>query len=224
MFRIKICGLTRPADAAVCAEAGADAIGLNFYSGSPRCLTMERAVELADAGGEPLLRVGVFVNATLDELAAAVQAARLDAVQLHGDEPPAAFAALPEGIRTVRAWRVGAEGLPPLAEYLETSEAHGRRPEAALVDAAAPGAYGGTGKRVDWGRVAEERPLLGSTPLILAGGLTPDNVAEAIAAVRPDGVDTASGVESAPGVKDAGAVRAFVAAAREAFDSLSKSS
>ena len=120
-------------------------------------------------------------------------------------------------MRIVRAHRCGRDGLAPLAKYLVDCRALGRVPDAVLIDADAAAEYGGTGQRADWARIASQRELLGELPLILAGGLTPDNVAAAIAAVRPDGVDVASGVESGPGRKDAELVRRFIAAARDAF-------
>ena len=125
-----------------------------------------------------------------------------------------------EGVPVVRARRMDERGVDPLALDLVGCEAAGRRPDAMLVDAAAAGAYGGTGKRVDWPELAGERAWLRPTPLILAGGLKPGNVAEAIRVVTPYGVDTASGVEHAPGKKDPELVRAFVAAARSAFDAM----
>lgn len=218
-LRIKVCGVTTPDDAAAVAATGADTIGLNFFAKSPRCVSLEQAREIADASGAAL-RVGVFVNHSAEQIAAAVQAARLDAIQLHGDEPLSLLGELPEGPPVIRAVRVGPEGLAPAARLLEEADRMGRAFAAVLVDAAAAGAYGGTGKAVDWARIARERRLLGGAPLILAGGLTPENVAEAIRQARPDGVDTASGVESSPGRKDAARAAQFVANAAEAFAAL----
>ena len=115
------------------------------------------------------------------------------------------------------AFRCGDDGLAPLARYLLAAKNSGRAPDAVLVDAATEGEFGGTGRRADWARIAQDRNLIGELPLVLAGGLTPQNVAAAIDAVRPDGVDVASGVESRPGVKDAELVEKFVAAARLAL-------
>lgn len=221
MFRIKICGVTRPEDALVAAEAGADAVGLNFFAKSPRYVSLERARVIATAvSGGPLL-VGVFVNATADEIARAAVAVPLGAIQLHGDEPAEFVARLPAGTPVIRAARIGAAGLAAAAAYRDACAAGGRPLAAVLLDASVKVAvgeevvYGGSGQRLDWPRVAAERGLLAGTPLVLAGGLTPVNVAEAIAVSRCDGVDTASGVESAPGVKDPQMVRAFVAAVRQ---------
>lgn len=214
MFRVKICGVTREADAVAVADAGADAIGLNFYERSPRRVTTAAAASISAAVGPAVLRVGVFVNAPAAEIERAVGDASLDAVQLHGDEPASLLADLPAGVPVVRASRVGEAGLAPIARQLAKAADAGRPYAAVLLDAAAPGnAYGGSGRVADWARIDAERSLLGSTPLILAGGLKPENVGEAIAAVRPSGVDTASGVELGPGEKDEEQVRRFVTAA-----------
>jgi phosphoribosylanthranilate isomerase len=221
MFRIKICGITRIEDAAVAAEAGADAIGLNFYAKSPRCVSLETAATIAQAvAGGPLV-VGVFVNASAAEIAQAVASVPLGAIQLHGDEQPEFVDELPPGVPVIRAARIGTAGLAEAAAYRDACVAAGRPLAAVLLDASVkvqPGeevVYGGSGHRLDWPRVAAERGVLASTPVILAGGLTPVNVAEAISVSRCDGVDTASGVESSPGVKDHEMVRSFVAAARQ---------
>jgi phosphoribosylanthranilate isomerase len=221
MFRIKICGITRIEDAVVANEAGADALGLNFYAKSPRCVSIDSAKMIAQAvAGGPLV-VGVFVNASAAEIAQAVASVPLGAIQLHGDEPAEFVTELPPGVPVIRAARIGAGGLSEAATYRDACQAAGRPLAAVLLDASvkvAPGeevVYGGSGHRLDWPQVAAERGVLASTPLILAGGLTPVNVAEAISVSRCDGVDTASGVESSPGVKDHEMVRAFVAAARQ---------
>lgn len=214
MFRVKICGVTREADALGAIAAGADAIGLNFYPKSPRCVPLVRAVEIAAATGADLLRVGVFVNATAEEIATTVEAGAINAIQLHGDEPTALLADLPAGVPVVRAVRMADTGLAPAARLVEEADRLGRPWAAVLVDAAgAPGVYGGTGQTADWERLASERGLVGDTPLVLAGGLGPSNVAEGLRATGADGVDTASGVEASPGVKDPTLVRGFVEAA-----------
>jgi phosphoribosylanthranilate isomerase len=218
MFRIKICGMTSVEDARAAAEAGADAIGLNFYPRSRRFVRPETAARIAAAVPRDVTKVGVFVNATAEEIRRIAELVGLDCVQLHGDEPPALVAQLPPQVAVVRAYRCTVDGLAPLAEYLAACPAHGRALDAVLVDADAGGDYGGTGQAADWSLVARERDALGGTPLVLAGGLTPENVSEAIAQVHPDGVDVASGVESRPGRKDAALVARFVAAAREALE------
>ncbi len=210
MFRVKICGITRPEDALAACEAGADAIGLNFYAKSSRCLPTERLVEMCEAA-EDVNVVGVFVNSPAAEINRLASSGPLDAIQLHGDESPEVLDDLLPEVPVIRALRMGEAGLRPAAEWIEAADRLGRPLAALLVDAAgAAGEYGGTGHTADWERIAEERHLLGETPLILAGGLTPKNVSQAIAATGADGVDTASGVESAPGIKETGLVEAFI--------------
>lgn len=220
MFRIKICGITNEADARAAVDAGADAIGINFFRKSRRFVETDGARGITSVVPAGVLKVGVFVNHAADEIVRIVDEAELDVVQLHGDEPPSLLAQLPRQVRIVRAHRCGPEGLAPLARYLHECRAIGRAADAVLVDADAGADYGGTGQLADWARIALERNLVSTTRLILAGGLTPDNVAAAIKAVRSDGVDVASGVENRPGYKDAMLVREFVAAARKAFAGL----
>jgi len=222
MFRIKICGVTNVADALAAADAGADAIGLNFYPQSPRFIDTPDALTIVSVVPPAVARVGVVVNKKIDALHQLLQelggnaAAGLTGIQLHGDEPPAFVAA----VRTkylIRARRFSEKGVAAIAADLEACDKLRRLPDAILVDAASPGQYGGSGTTISWSGLADYRRWLHNVPLILAGGLTPDNVAEAIRTVRPHGVDVASGVESSPGKKDHGKVRDFVAAAREAF-------
>ncbi len=197
---VKICGLVRPEDAESAAAAGADAIGINFWPGSKRYVaSLAQAREIAAAAGG-LTTVGVFVNASADEIERALEVVAL--AQLHGDESPA-FAAPFRG-RFVRAVRVrGPSSLAELAAFSCPFY---------LLDAFGEG-YGGQGRPFDWELA---RQAASACKIVLAGGLTPDNVAEAIAQVRPFGVDCASGVESAPGIKDARKIRRFVAEARGA--------
>lgn len=221
MFRIKVCGVTRVEDARAATGAGADAIGLNFYPLSKRRVPTDQVAAVSEAIGPGVSRVGVFVNASHDEIADATRVARLNAVQLHGDETPAFAAEIDASVRLIRAHRCDQAGLWPLAEWLRECERLGRRVDAVLVDAPGQdGVYGGTGERADWGLVARERELLGETPLVLAGGLTPENIAAAIDAVRPAGVDTASGVERDPGVKSLELMLSFAKAALSAFSAL----
>lgn len=199
--RVKICGITRLDDALACVEAGVDAVGFNFWPGSKRHVPLARAVDIATRLPAGVLRVGVFVRAAPDEVRAAVRAAGLTAVQLHGDEDPADYA------------DVGA----PLWQVL--------RIESALPESVSPGAaellldarvdgFGGGGRSFDWSVARGARRF--GLPFWLAGGLSPDNVGEAVRRASPVGVDVASGVESAPGVKDPARVRAFVAAVHAA--------
>ncbi|MEZ6112110.1 MAG: phosphoribosylanthranilate isomerase [Pirellulaceae bacterium] len=217
MFQIKICGITRVDDAVAAWQAGADAIGLNFYDRSPRCISAVQARSIGDAlPPGAVQRVGVFVNSSLDEIAAICDQANLDVIQLHGDELPSMIAELSQRLARpiIRAFRCRDDSLDEVDRYLEACEQAGRLPDAVLVDAYSPGEYGGTGKCVDWESLIRERPRLRGLPLILAGGLRPENVAEAIRAVQPSAVDTASGVELSAGIKDHAAVQRFVDAAR----------
>jgi len=216
MFRVKICGVTNLQDAVLAAAAGAEAIGLNFYPKSPRFVTADLARQIVDALPEGVVKVGLFVNAGREEVCRQFDELGLDLVQLHGDEPPEFLARL--GDRPViRAFRVGDDGLAPMIRYLAECRRLGSMPRLVLADARVKGLYGGSGEVADW-EALKRYPADGSLPpLVLAGGLTPENVGEAVRAVDPAAVDTASGVESSPGRKDPALVRRFVAAALEAL-------
>jgi phosphoribosylanthranilate isomerase len=187
--KVKICGVTDPANALAAVEMGADYLGLNFYRSSPRFVTVERAREIAEAvrGRVPL--VGVFVNAPAAEIAAIVERVGLDLVQLSGDEGP--DAAAPFAARAIKAFRTG--GLPDAGELAAWSEAWG-----VLIDAPHRALYGGTGEEWDYGATA----ALAGRRLFLAGGIGPDNARRAVEAARPYAIDVCSRVESAPGIKD----------------------
>jgi phosphoribosylanthranilate isomerase len=206
---VKICGITSPEDARLAVDAGADAIGLVFFSMSPRKTTLERAAEIVRSLPTTVRRVGVFVNETPEAMARAADAAGLDLLQLHGDEPPESLAGLARP--AIKAVRVG-RGFAHDEALRFAATASGL-----LVDTRLPGETqlpGGTGVPFDWSLVkglAERVPFL-----MLAGGLGPQNVAEAVRAVRPHAVDVSSGVEALPGRKDAEKLRAFVRAVREA--------
>ena len=200
MTRVKICGLTELGDAHQAVELGAWALGMIFWPESPRACSVEQA----EAIGAQLHRraelAGVFVNAPLDEVATMADVCRFSMLQLHGDEGPAYCqeAARRTGCRVIKAARVrDAAQVQALRAY--HTDFH-------LLDAHSPKAPGGTGESFDWELLADRRS---EVPLILAGGLTPDNVDEAIAAAHPFAVDVASGVESAPGIKDHGLMAAF---------------
>jgi phosphoribosylanthranilate isomerase len=220
MFRIKICGVTNSGDALAAIEAGADALGFNFYRSSKRFVELEQARRIADQVAGSALKVGVFVNHDAREIAEAVETVGLDCIQLHGDERPAFLAGLPADLPIVCAHRCGAQGLAPLASYLYECRELGRMPVAVLLDSDVGGAFGGTGNAADWSLIARDRAVLGDVRLILAGGLTPENVGQAIVAVRPAAVDVASGVELHTGNKDVSLMKKFVASAREGFNRL----
>ncbi len=218
-FQIKICGITSVVDARMVVEAGADAIGLNFYSKSPRAISLDAAHAVAEAIGDQACRVGVFVNASPETIHDYCKRVPLDAIQLHGDEPAGFRDKCPVHLPVIRALRIESEGLAPFSDFIHPWKSLSGilSPEAVLVDARTQSAYGGTGVVADWQRLIDHATHLEGLPLILAGGLTPENISEAIAKVRPAAVDTASGVESAPGKKDPQQVANFVAAAQRAF-------
>jgi phosphoribosylanthranilate isomerase len=204
---VKVCGITTPEDAVACVELGVDWLGLNFVPSSPRCIDVARAqairaaVDAVDAGRRGHVElVGVVADLPLAALRELRTDAGLDRLQLHGGEPPALVQALaPVAFKAVR-----------VGSAADVEEAEGYE-GLLLIDAKVAGALGGTGRTVDFSLVA---PLARRREVLLAGGLGPASVEAAVRAVRPWGVDVASGVERAPGVKDLGAVKAFVAAAR----------
>jgi len=202
--KVKICGITRVADALVAAEAGADLIGLMFYERSPRCVASSQAAEISRALPPHVLRVGVFVNPEPDEVFQAMQRCGLTMLQFHGHEPPEFCVQF--GLMTMKAFRVrDAASLDALPSYPT---------DAWLLDAWSPAALGGTGERFNWELALAAKAH--GRPIFLAGGLTPENVAAAVRQVQPFGVDVSSGVESAPGLKDTAKVRAFITAVKGA--------
>jgi len=210
MVRVKICGVTTPEDACLAAELGAHAIGLNFYPESPRSISPFAARNILRELPPLVSSVGIFVNWTPEPVIALSQALRLSAAQLHGDETPQTVAEVAKKIPVIKALRIE-KGSAPIGLPRH------RAATAFLLDAASPGQFGGTGVTTDW---AQARTLAESHRVILAGGLTPENVAEAILAVRPFAVDVASGVESVPGKKDPAKLRAFFAEVARANRSL----
>lgn len=210
---VKVCGVCRPLDAEAVADAGADCIGVILSPGFSRSRDAAAALAIFSAAG-PVRRVGVFVDAGTSEIRAAADRLSLATAQLHGGESPEFARDLREGGLAV--WKAirprSADDLLLQAARFESAV------DALLLDGAAPGVAGGTGARFDWPALAGVRERLQGVTLLVAGGLTPENVGEAIRVLRPDGVDVSSGVETAPGEKSPQAIRAFVAAARAAAD------
>ncbi|RJP49048.1 MAG: phosphoribosylanthranilate isomerase [Anaerolineaceae bacterium] len=208
MTKIKICGIKTLPDSLAAIEAGADYLGFNFYPKSVRFIEKSICAEITSVlkREHPQIKlVGVFVNSSVEEIKDILQTCQLDLAQLHGDETPEIFAQLaPHAFRAFR-------GIPESNADYERNEA-----PFILIDAAVKGVYGGSGVTADWTAAAE---LAKQYPLLLAGGLTPENVADAVRQVQPWGVDVASGVESAPGEKDAGKMKAFVRAILDIRDS-----
>jgi phosphoribosylanthranilate isomerase len=196
---VKICGLTNETDAVHAASAGATALGVVFAPASPRCITADRARDIVEAVPAHVPVIGVFVNAPLEEIVATVAHTGIRVVQLHGDEPESYAVALKMPLLRASGVDVPIESWPTAT---------------LLLDAVSGAARGGTGRRVDWAQAAT---IARRRKTVLAGGLTLVNVAEAIATVRPFGVDVSSGVEASPGRKDPGKVLEFIQNARKAF-------
>ena len=204
MTQVKICGITNLEDARVAVEAGADMIGLIFYPPSPRYVAPEQACAIVEQLPPDVAAVGVFVNETPEAVMQVVEASGVHKAQLHGDEAPSVCAALP--LPVVKAFRFTEQVRPAMmADYHSV--------EAFLVEGFHEKLYGGGGAMADWRQVAT---LRGYGRIILAGGLTPDNVQEAIRVAQPYAVDVGSGVEASPGKKDRRKVRAFVQQAKAA--------
>ncbi|MDA8387365.1 MAG: phosphoribosylanthranilate isomerase [Nitrospiraceae bacterium] len=203
MVKVKICGITNHDDALAAAEFGADALGFVFYKKSPRHITPEKAAQIIYRLPPFVAAVGVFVDEKKEEIEKIMGRIGLDAAQFHGNEPPEACE-IPR--RTIKAIRVKElTDLDPMRHY---------RVSAFLLDAYAPGALGGTGQVFNWSIAIDARAY---GKIILAGGLTPDNVAVAVRMVKPYGVDVSSGVELEPGIKDHEKLRLFIQRAKEAI-------
>jgi len=196
--RVKICGITRAEDAQAAVRHGADAIGLVFYPDSPRAVDLDTARVLAQSLPAFVTVTALFVDPAPEQVRAVLEAVPVDLLQFHGNEPPELCGAF--GRRYIKALAMG-EGVDPAAAARRYAPAAGL-----LLDAFSEAARGGTGTRFDWARVPADLGL----PLILAGGLTPDNVAAAVRTVRPYAVDVSSGVERAKGLKDEDKIKAFM--------------
>jgi phosphoribosylanthranilate isomerase len=203
--RIKICGITRGEDAAAAADAGADAVGFVFYPPSPRAVEPARAAEIVAALPPFVTSVGLFVNATREAVLSTLAAVPLDLLQFHGDEPPEYCGQFGRPYLKAIRVRPGADLLKYALSYAVAGRARGL-----LLDAYVDGTHGGTGRTFDWSLIPGGLPL----PVVLSGGLTSGNVAQAVRQVRPAAVDVSSGVESAPGIKDHGMITAFIQAVR----------
>lgn len=197
--RVKICGITRPQDAIAAAQAGADAIGLVFYPASPRAVEIEQAREIVTALPPFVTVVGLFVDADEATIRQVLAALPLDVLQFHGDESPGACRRYARPYIKALRMREEADVLGAAREYHDAA--------GLLLDTYQAGVPGGTGDSFDWRRV----PAHLTTPVVLAGGLTPENVAEAVSTARPYGVDVSGGVESQKGIKDAWKIRSFIA-------------
>jgi phosphoribosylanthranilate isomerase len=209
MLRIKICGLTTPEDALAAIESGADALGFNFVPTSKRFLRLEAGRDWIAALPEYVEKVAILANPGWEEARAAAAVPGITSLQLHGSEPPEFCRRLREaGIRFEKALPVsGPESLANVPNFFT---------DTVMLDSAIGGEFGGSGRSFPWEIAREFVQANPQLRVVLAGGLTPENVAEAVTTVRPFGVDVTSGVESAPGRKDYGRLRAFIAAARAA--------
>ena len=200
--RVKICGITNLADAQVAVAAGADALGFNFYEKSPRFIPTAVAAGISRALPPYTLRTGVFVNLSEELVRRAIGECGLNLLQFHGDEPPDFCTQF--GLMSIKAFRIrDAVSLNELSKYPT---------DAWLLDAYVTDTFGGTGEKFNWNLAIEAQRA--GKPVFLAGGLTPENVAEAVHQVQPFGVDVSSGVESSPGRKDPDKVRAFIKSAK----------
>jgi phosphoribosylanthranilate isomerase len=206
---VKICGITNLDDALTAVDAGADALGFNFYARSPRYIAPGDAAGIIRKLPRKVMAVGIFVNQSLDEVEQFLTQANVDHVQLHGDESPGFVGSITEasGPVVIKALRLGGSLDPKTVSEYDV--------ELFLLDAASPKAYGGMGDTFDWQLAVEFKKL--HPEFFLAGGLTPDNVAEAVRLVRPFGVDVCSGVESTKGKKDHQKVAAFIENVRNAL-------
>jgi phosphoribosylanthranilate isomerase len=214
---VKVCGIRDLETARRIGEFGADAIGLNFFARSPRCVERAVAREIAQVVSDSVESIGLFVNHPLDEVLLTTDDCGLSTVQIHGDESPDFLAELKSQrpqLKLLRAFRVDESGCGCVADYLAECDRLNVDIAGCLVDSHVAGEYGGTGHTAPWDLLADQYDRDNWPPLIVAGGLTPANVADAIRVTQPFGVDVASGVESARGVKDLNLVREFIAAAK----------
>jgi phosphoribosylanthranilate isomerase len=202
--KIKICGITRAADAAAAVEAGAHAVGFMFFEGSRRHVSVETARDIIRDLPPFVAKVGVFVNARREDVKRAIEQTGIDTLQFHGEEPPEACRGF--GLKTLKAFRIQGKDMLALMPRYDV--------DAWLLDSFVANARGGTGVTFNWDLAVHARSL--GTPIVLAGGLTPENIKRAVEHVQPYAVDVSSGVESSPGKKDPALIRAFIENARKA--------
>ncbi len=202
MTKVKICGITNLEDALLSVKFGADALGFNFYQKSPRYITAEKTLEIVEKLPKNVFKVGVFVNETLENIISIAKIAKLDTLQLHGEESPDFAKQLKEktDLEIIKAFRISSVFKPEDVLHYQT--------DAILLDAYNPKEHGGTGETFDWSIAKEVKKLI--PKMYLAGGLSPDNVANAIFEVKPFAVDVCSGIESLKGKKDKDKVEAFL--------------
>jgi phosphoribosylanthranilate isomerase len=203
--RVKICGITNLDDAMAAVDFGADALGFVFFKGSPRYISQEGAGAIIRRLPSFITTVGVFVNESIDRIEDAIELTGIDVVQLHGDEPPEMCNLSRRVIKAIRVKSL--ESLDPLKNYKDIVSAF-------LLDTFTPDTFGGTGQRFNWDIAADAKQF---GRIILAGGLTPDNIANAIRQVRPYGVDVSSGVEEKKGKKDHTKLKLFIERAKTAL-------
>lgn len=205
--RVKICGLTNAEDARAAADLGADALGFIFYPKSPRYLTPAAAAAIIRELPPFVVKVGVFVDESAERIVQIARDAGIDSIQLHGNESPGLCEALRrEHFNVVKAFRI--------QDQSSLAQVQSYRVSACLLDSYVPGQLGGTGARFNWDLAIQTKSF--GVPMILAGGLDPENIADAVSKVAPYGVDVSSGVESAPGRKDLAKVRDFIIRAKQA--------
>lgn len=206
--RVKICGITNLADAQAALAAGADALGFVFVPGTPRYVTPEQAATIIRELPPFVAKVGLFVDADTRTVAETIARSAVDTIQLHGEETPEFARQFLGAVKVIKAFRVrGPETLAQLPAFADAADA-------LLLDAYVPGMPGGTGARFDWEHAVSAK--IGGRPIILAGGLTPVNIVEAVRTVRPYAVDVSSGVEITPGNKDVSKIIAFIRTAKAA--------
>ena len=207
-MRVKICGVTNLADAHAAVAAGADALGFVFVPGTPRCISADQAAAIIRELPPFVAKVGLFVNADVHTVATTIAQSGVDTIQLHGEETPAFARQFRAAVKVIKAFRIrGSDSMSELTAYTDAADAW-------LLDAFVHGVHGGTGARFDWSLAVTAKH--GGRPVIIAGGLTPENVVEAIRTVLPFAVDVSSGVEASPGRKDHAKLTEFIRSVKAA--------